>query len=57
MAAAAQSLSLKAQGRSEQPTGTVRITASVVIANFLLPPIVVSLREAEPSIQVEIVVR
>jgi DNA-binding transcriptional LysR family regulator len=56
MGAAAQSLALKAQGRSEQLTGTVRITASVVVANFLLPPIVVALREAEPNIQVEIVV-
>ncbi len=55
MGAAAEALALKAQGRSQQLTGTVRITASVVVANLLLPPILVALRAAEPHIQVEIV--
>ncbi|WP_443748183.1 LysR family transcriptional regulator [Asticcacaulis solisilvae] len=55
MGAAAEALALKAQGRSQQLTGTVRITASVVVANLLLPSILASLREAEPHIQVEIV--
>lgn len=55
MGSAAEALALKAQGRSQQLTGTVRITASVVVANLLLPPIVVALREAEPHIQVEVV--
>jgi len=55
MGAAAEALALKAQGRSQELTGTVRITASVVVANLLLPPIVVRLREMEPHIQVEIV--
>lgn len=55
MGAAAQALALKAQGRSQQLSGTVRITASVIVANLLLPSILVAFREAEPSIQIEIV--
>lgn len=55
MGAAAEALALKAQGRSEQLFGTVRITASVIVANLMLPPIIAALRQAEPSIQIEIV--
>lgn len=55
MGEAAQALALKAQGRSQQLTGTVRIAASVIVANLLLPPVLVALREAEPTIQIEIV--
>lgn len=55
MGAAAEALNLKAQGRSQQLTGTVRITASVVVGNLMLPPILAALRQVEPSIQVEIV--
>lgn len=55
MGAAAEALTLKARGRTQSLSGTVRITASVVVATLLLPPIVVALRKAEPSIQVEIV--
>ena len=55
MGTAAEALNLKAQGRSQQLFGTVRITASVIVANLMLPPILAALRQAEPSIQVEIV--
>lgn len=55
MGAAAEALNLKAQGRSQQIQGTVRITASVIVANLMLPPILAALRQAEPSIQVEVV--
>lgn len=55
MGAAAEALNLKAQGRSQQIQGTVRITASVIVANLMLPPILSALRQAEPSIQVEVV--
>jgi DNA-binding transcriptional LysR family regulator len=55
MGVAAEALNLKAQGRSQQLYGTVRITASVIVANLMLPPILAALRQAEPSIQVEIV--
>lgn len=55
MGAAAEALNLKAQGRSQQLFGTVRITASVIVGNLMLPPILAALRQAEPSIQLEIV--
>jgi DNA-binding transcriptional LysR family regulator len=55
MGDAAQTLTLKAQGRSQQLTGTVRITASVVVANLMLPPIFTRWRRAEPNIQIELV--
>lgn len=55
MGAAADALNLKAQGRSQHLFGTVRITASVIVANLMLPPILAALRQAEPSIQIEIV--
>lgn len=55
MGEAAEALNLKAQGRSQQLAGTVRITASVIVANLTLPPILTALRQAEPSIQIEIV--
>lgn len=55
MGAAAEALNLKARGRSQQLFGTVRITASVIVANLMLPPILAELRQAEPSIQIEIV--
>ena len=54
MGEAAQALSLKAQGRSQRLTGTVRITASVVVASLVLPPILEELRRAEPDIQIEV---
>ena len=55
MGTAAEALNLKAQGRFQQLFGTVRITASVIVANLMLPPILAALRQAEPSIQIEIV--
>jgi len=55
MGAAAEALNLKAQGRSQRLSGTVRITASVIVANLVLPPLLASLRQSEPSIQLEIV--
>lgn len=55
MGAAADALALKAWGRSQQPTGTVRITASMMVANFWLPPMLAALRSVEPAIQVEVV--
>lgn len=55
MGAAAEALALKAGGRSEGLAGTVRVTASVVVANLMLPPILARLRREEPRIQVEVV--
>lgn len=55
MGHAAEALALKATGKAETLSGTVRITASVVVSNLILPPIIADLRRAEPAIQVELV--
>ncbi|ESQ94623.1 LysR family transcriptional regulator [Asticcacaulis benevestitus] len=55
MGRAAEALALKAQGKAETLSGTVRITASVVVSNLILPPIIAELRRTEPLIQIEIV--
>jgi DNA-binding transcriptional LysR family regulator len=55
MGAAAENLALKAQGKVETLSGTVRLTASQVVATLVLPEMIVALRHAEPLIQVEIV--
>jgi DNA-binding transcriptional LysR family regulator len=55
MGRAAEALALKAQGKAETLSGTVRITASVVVSNLILPEIIAQLRQAEPLIQIEIV--
>jgi DNA-binding transcriptional LysR family regulator len=54
MGAAAEALALKAMGRSQQLTGTVRITASVMVSNMWLPALLADLRVAEPNIQIEL---
>ncbi|MEP2715113.1 LysR family transcriptional regulator [Pseudophaeobacter sp.] len=48
-------LSLQAAGQSEELAGTVRITASVFAAHYLLPPILADIRRAEPGIELELV--
>jgi DNA-binding transcriptional LysR family regulator len=55
MGRAADALLLKASGRTESLRGTVRITASVVMSNLILPPIIAALRRDEPLIEIEIV--
>ncbi len=55
MGEAAHALSLKAAGQTENVAGTVRLAASVVMSNLVLPAMVTDLRAAEPDIQVEIV--
>lgn len=55
MGAAAEALTRKAEGRSQQLAGTVRITAAAIVANLILPPLLLSLRDAEPRIQIEVV--
>lgn len=55
MGAAAEALALKAWGHSQDLTGTVRVTSSVMVANIWLPPILAQLRIAEPNIQIELV--
>lgn len=55
MAAAADALAVKAFGRPQELSGTVRLTSSVMVANMWLPPILSELRTAEPNIQIELV--
>lgn len=55
MAASVARLQQLALGRDVSHSGTVRITASVVVANFLLPPIIATLRKHEPNIEIELV--
>ena len=55
MGDAAAQLALAAEGRSQHLAGTVRITASVMVATYWLPGIVGDLRRAEPEIRIEIV--
>ena len=55
MGAASTRLALKATGQTESLKGTVRITASVIISNLVLPGVIADLRQAEPLIQVEVV--
>jgi len=52
---AANRFSLHAEGQAQAIEGTVRITASEVVAAFLLPEIVTTLQRDEPLIQIEIV--
>jgi len=55
MARASNQLITLAAGRDARLSGTVRITASVVVSHFILPPIIAALRDAEPEIEVELV--
>ena len=55
MAASAARLMTLAAGQSAQLSGTVRLTASVVVSHYLLPPIISAIRTAEPEIEIELV--
>lgn len=48
-------LSLRAAGRDAKMQGTVRITASEVMARHAMPKIIADIRRAEPDIQIELV--
>ncbi len=55
MAAEADRFLVKAAGRSADVSGTVRITASEVVATYVLPQVLVALKDAEPGIDIELV--
>ena len=55
MSEAADRLALAAEGRSENVAGTIRITASDIVATYVLPDILTALHHAEPDIEVELV--
>ena len=51
----AAAFSRLALGATESIAGTVRITASEIVATYVLPPLLAELAAAEPGIEVEIV--
>ncbi len=55
MQAEADRFSLKAAGQETSISGTVRITASDVVATYLLPEILVDLKNSHPEIDIELV--
>lgn len=55
MADAAARLSMVVDGRDAEMAGTVRITASQIVATYLLPDIICALRIKYPDIAIEIV--
>ena len=55
MADAAAKLSMAIDGRTETLKGTIRLTASQIMATYVLPDILTRLRMAEPSIEIEVV--
>ena len=55
MAHAYARLTTQAAGRDAAVAGTVRITASVVVSQYLLPPIIAEIRRREPDIEIELV--
>jgi len=54
MEASADCVARSVEQRTNVVAGTVRIAASYVAAAYLLPPILVALRDAEPGLSVEI---
>ncbi len=52
---AMNAMALAAAGQSQDLQGTVRITASVFASHHILPPILASIRAAEPAIQIDLV--
>ncbi|MBL9054597.1 MAG: LysR family transcriptional regulator, partial [Tabrizicola sp.] len=55
MAQAAAELALAAKAQGTGIAGTVRLTASRVVAHYLLPPILARLRAEEPGIEIDLV--
>jgi DNA-binding transcriptional LysR family regulator len=55
MGSAAEALSLAATGRSSAVGGVVSVSATDVVAAYLLPPLVQQLREQEPGIAIEVI--
>ncbi len=55
MADAAGRLSLDIGSHENKLSGTVRVTATTIVSTFVLPPILVKLKQQEPDINVELV--
>lgn len=55
MLEAAQAAGVAAAAQGKEAVGTVRITASEIMAAYVLPPMLAQLRTLEPGIQIELV--
>ena len=55
MAEAAGRLELIAAGREQRLAGVIRITASQIVATYILPAVLTDLRREEPEIEIEVV--
>ena len=55
MGEAATALSLTASGRSQSLEGNVCITATEIVAAYVLPPVLRRLRRVEPGIEIELI--
>jgi DNA-binding transcriptional LysR family regulator len=51
----AQQFAMAAAGREQTLAGTVRLTASEIVSAYVLPPVLHSLRQVHPEIQIELV--
>jgi len=51
---AASQVSLVAAGREQGIKGTVRITASIFVSHFILPPIIAKIRRTHPEISIDL---
>ncbi|MFT4717402.1 MAG: DNA-binding transcriptional LysR family regulator [Paracoccaceae bacterium] len=54
MKTSAARMSLLAAGQAETLSGVVRVTASVIVSHYILPPIFARIRLAEPAIELEL---
>jgi len=55
MQMAAAQISMVAEGGAEEIAGTVRITASEIVATYMLPEILAALMRDQPELQIELV--
>jgi DNA-binding transcriptional LysR family regulator len=55
MQQAAANISLITEGRAEEVRGTVRVTASEIVATYILPHVFADLLAKEPELQIELV--
>ena len=55
MQASADALTRAVSGSGQTARGTVRITASQIVAAFVLPPLLAKLAQEAPEVQIEVV--
>jgi len=55
MQTGADAFAMTAAGRDTVVEGTIRITASEIVSNYVLPELLIALQEAEPALEIELV--